>query len=143
MKSISIHALTGTQVSVAFSRFQQQQLHISGGRNKLRVSTVLGGFSVLQKRPSHRASLIAGIVAATLFVGALASNLIASYLETTLKPYRVWVLSFLAIALIVTVATAIVEARRRTHSSASNEPGSTEHSAINETTRIRQIPTPP
>jgi tetratricopeptide (TPR) repeat protein len=79
----------------------------------------------LQKRPSYRASLIAGIVAVILFVGAVASNLIASYLETTLQPYSVWVWSFFAIALIATVVTAIVEVRRRTHSSASDAPGST------------------
>ena len=63
--------------------------------------------------PSRRTWLIPGLVAAILFVGAVASNLVASDLETTLKPYRPWVWGMAAIALVVAVATAIVEARRR------------------------------
>ncbi len=41
-----------------------------------------------------------------------------------------------AIALVVAVATAIVEARRRTHSSGSNNPDSTDHSATAQATRV-------
>jgi hypothetical protein len=48
-------------------------------------------------------------VAAILFVGAVASNLIASYLETTLKPYSRWVWIMFAIALIVAVATGFAQ----------------------------------
>jgi len=76
----------------------------------------------LQKRLSYRASLIAGIVATILFVGAVASNLIASDLQPILEGYRRWVWVTFAIALVVAVATAIVEARRRTHSSGSHTP---------------------
>lgn len=55
-----------------------------------------------------------------IFVGAVASNLIASYLETTLKPYSFWVWAVFVIALI---ATVVVEIRRRTHSSNSDTLG--------------------
>ena len=90
---ISIHALRATQVTVAFSRFQQQQLHISGGEQvkKLAAGFPLEVFHSLQKRPSYRASVIAGIVAAVLFVGAVASNWIANDLQQVLEPYRRWV----------------------------------------------------
>jgi len=74
----------------------------------------------LEKRLSHRTSLIAGIVATILFVGAVASNLIASDLQPILQGYRRWVWVTAAISLLVAVATAIVEARRRTHSSSSD-----------------------
>jgi tetratricopeptide (TPR) repeat protein len=79
----------------------------------------------LQKRPSHRASLIAGSVAAIVFVGAVAGNLIVSDLQPILERYRGWVWSTVAIAFVVAVATAIVEARRRTHSSGSDALGNT------------------
>jgi NB-ARC domain-containing protein len=84
----------------------------------------------LQKQ-SHRASLIAGSVAAIVFIGAVASNLIASDLQQVLQPYRLWVWLTVAIAFLVAVATAIVEARRRT-----DVPGSTDYPATVETTRI-------
>jgi tetratricopeptide (TPR) repeat protein len=90
----------------------------------------------LQKPLSHRASLIAGIVAAILFVGAVASNVIASDLQTILQPYRRWVWVTFAIALVVAVVIAIVEARRRIHSSGSNSPASTDPSATAQATRI-------
>jgi len=45
--------------------------------------------------------------------------------------------------LVVAVATAIVETRRRTHSSDSDEPDSPQHSVKDESVRIRQIPSPP
>ena len=75
--------------------------------------------------PSRRAWLIPGLVAAILFVGAVASNLIASYLETTVKPYSRWVWIMFAIALVVAVATAIVEARRRDRPPVSNAAAAT------------------
>ena len=83
------------------------------------------------------------MLAVILFVGGVSSNLVASDLEIVLKPYRVWVWSFFAIALIVTAATAIVEARRESQSSGSNESGNTQHSATNETPGIHQVPSPP
>ena len=70
----------------------------------------------MQKRPSHRASLTAGIVAAIIFGGAVASNLIASDLQSILPRYRLWVWLTGAIAFVVAVAAAIVEVRRRTDS---------------------------
>jgi tetratricopeptide (TPR) repeat protein len=48
-----------------------------------------------------------------LFAGGVAGNLIASYLQTSLEPYRRWVWLMFVIALVVTVVAAIVEARRR------------------------------
>jgi tetratricopeptide (TPR) repeat protein len=83
-------------------------------------STAHGGFSSLQNNPSHRASLIAGIVAVIVFVGAVAGNLIASDLQRILQPFSLWVWLTAAIALVVAVATAIAEVRRRTHRSGSN-----------------------
>jgi tetratricopeptide (TPR) repeat protein len=95
---------------------------VSSNSNSTRV---LGGFPVLQRRPSYRTSLIAGIVAVISFVGAIAGNLIASDLQPILlQQYRGWVWLTGAIALVVAVATAIV-VRRRTHSSNSDAPGST------------------
>ena len=64
----------------------------------------------MQKRSSHRASLIAGIVAAVIFVGGIASDLIASDLQRILQPYRLWVWLTIIVALVVAVATAIAEA---------------------------------
>jgi hypothetical protein len=74
----------------------------------------------LQNPSSRRAWVIPGLVATILFIGAVASNLIASYLETTLKPYSRWVWIMFVIALIVAVGTAIVEARRRDRPPVSN-----------------------
>ncbi len=87
-----------------------------------------------------------------LFVGGLASNLLASDLQPILQPYRRWVWLTFVIALVVAVATAIVEARSRTHSSGSEAPNSTNHSATaeairivntNAETQIHQVPRPP
>jgi tetratricopeptide (TPR) repeat protein len=97
----------------------------------------------LQKPLFRQPWLIPGILAAIFFVGGLSSNLVASDLEIVLKPYRVWVWSFFAIALIATVATAIVQARRSSHSLTSSEPVTTQHSAKNETAGIHQVPSPP
>jgi tetratricopeptide (TPR) repeat protein len=81
----------------------------------------------LQNPLSRRTWVIPGLVAAILFVGAVASNLVASDLQTTLKPYRSWVWLTCAVSLIFTVAAAIVEARRRDHSSVSNAEEVTDH----------------
>jgi tetratricopeptide (TPR) repeat protein len=79
-------------------------------------------------KPLSRAPwLIPGILAAILFVGAVASNVVANYLQSILKP--VWWWSFFALALMVTVGIAIIDARRKTRSP--NEHG------------IREIPEPP
>jgi hypothetical protein len=45
----------------------------------------------LQKSSSRRPWLIPALIAAILFIGGVASNLIASDLEKNLKPYRHWV----------------------------------------------------
>jgi tetratricopeptide (TPR) repeat protein len=58
-------------------------------------------------------------VAAILFVGAVASNLIANYLQTTLDPRLVWLL--FVIAFVVTVGIAMVKARRRDRRPVFNE----------------------
>jgi hypothetical protein len=81
--------------------------------------------SSLHKRPSPRASLIAGIVAVIVFAGAVASNLIASDLQRVLQPFSLWVWLTAAFALLVGVATAIAEVRRRTQSSGADAPGGT------------------
>jgi tetratricopeptide (TPR) repeat protein len=90
----------------------------------------------LQKHRSHRASLIAGVVAAIIFVGGIASDLIASDLQPILQPYRRWVWLTIVVALLVAVATAIIEVRRGAHSSGSNAPGGTGPSTAVEVTHI-------
>lgn len=69
----------------------------------------------MQNSPSRRPWLIPGLVAATLFIGGVAANIIATDLEPRLRSYRivVWIAFF--IALIVAVVMAIIEARRTTH----------------------------
>jgi len=74
----------------------------------------------LQKPPSRRTWLIPGFVAAILFIGAVASNLIASDLESSLRPYRYWVWLVFAIAFVAAVATAIYEGRWKQHSPVSD-----------------------
>ena len=66
------------------------------------------------KRPAW---LIPGLVAAILFAGGVASNLVANDLERIIGPYGRWaVWVVFAIALVVAVVVAIVDARRRDHS---------------------------
>ena len=68
-------------------------------------------------------------MAAVIFVGGIASDLIASDLQPILQPYRRWVWLTIAVALVVVVITAITEARRRAHSSGADAPGNTDRSA--------------
>ena len=64
----------------------------------------------LQNPSSRRTWLIAGLAAAILFIGAVASNIIANYIQARLDSRLVWLL--FVIAFVVTVAIAIVKARR-------------------------------
>jgi tetratricopeptide (TPR) repeat protein len=57
--------------------------------------------------------LIPALVAVILFVGGVASNLVASDLQEIIRPYRKWVWVVFAIALVVAVVVAISDARRR------------------------------
>lgn len=79
-----------------------------------------------RKRRPSRTWLIPAIVAAVLFIGAVASNLVASYVQTSLDPYRRWVWVSFVISLIVAIAVAIRETKRGTHSEASNGEPQTE-----------------
>ena len=72
-----------------------------------------------ERRPP-RIWLVPAIVAAILFMGAVASNLIANYIQPSVEPYRRWVWVSFVIALIVAIALAISEARRATHSPVSS-----------------------
>jgi predicted HTH transcriptional regulator/tetratricopeptide (TPR) repeat protein len=65
---------------------------------------------------SRKAWLISGIAAAVLFIGAVASNLVASYLQTGLDPYRRWVWVCFVIALLVAIGGAVKEVSERQHS---------------------------
>lgn len=65
--------------------------------------------------------MITAIVAAIIFIGAVASNLIASDLQRIIQPFSPWVWLTAAIALVVTVAAAIAEVRRRTNPSTETE----------------------
>ena len=71
----------------------------------------------------RRTWLIPAIVALIIFIGQVASNLVAADLDTVLKPYRpvVWVV--FGLALITAVATAIADARKQTAPPAAPPPG--------------------
>lgn len=56
--------------------------------------------------------LIPASIALILFIGNVASNLIAADLDATLKPYRRWVWGVFIIALVVAVVVAVKEYRR-------------------------------
>src|SRR2546421_12003053 len=75
--------------------------------------------SVHPKR-SPRAWIVPAIIAVILFIGAVASNLVAAYVQSSLDPYRRWVWASFGIALTVAIAVAIREARRTTDSPASS-----------------------
>ena len=70
----------------------------------------------MRKRLSHQAWFISAIIAAILFTGAVASNLIANYLQTSLEPYRRWVWVSFGITLLVAIGAAVKEVRERHHS---------------------------
>src|ERR1043166_3652006 len=55
-------------------------------------------------------AVIAALVAALLFIGSVASNLVATDLDQTLKPYRVWVWVAFFVALMVAVVVAVKQA---------------------------------
>jgi len=57
----------------------------------------------------QRSWLIPACFAAVLFIGGVASNLVASDLEATLKPYRKWVWLVCVVALVAAVIAAIRE----------------------------------
>lgn len=96
----------------------------------------LSGSTSLQKTLTRRTWLIPGLVAVILFVGAVASNLIASNLAEGFYPYRGWAWIVFAIALVVTVVTAIIEARRRGYSSVPSAEDAPDWRAVAENLRI-------
>jgi hypothetical protein len=64
----------------------------------------------LKKVSTRRPWRIPGLVAAILFIGGLASNLVAGDLQASVVPYRRWVWGVFALALIITVVIAIIQA---------------------------------
>jgi len=62
---------------------------------------------------------IPALIAFVSFLGGLASNLVASYIQTNLEPYRRWVWGVCILAGIAAVVAAIVDARE------TEEPAST------------------
>ena len=76
---------------------------------------------VHRNRQPYRSWLLPAIVAAILLIGGVAGNLVASDLQMILAPYRIWVWISFGVALVVTIAIALIEARHATtHSPASN-----------------------
>jgi TIR domain/Effector-associated domain 2 len=51
-------------------------------------------------------------IALILFLGGLASNLVANFIQSSIEPYRLWVWLFCAVAGIISVAVAIRESRK-------------------------------
>lgn len=66
--------------------------------------------SSLSLRP--RSWFVSAVFAAILFIGNVASNLIANYVQLNLEPYRPWVWLAFAIAMVVTVVVAIRDYRQ-------------------------------
>src|SRR5215210_8105945 len=60
--------------------------------------------------------IIPAIIAALLFLGGVAGNLVATDLDPVSKPYRVWVWIFFFVALAVTVFVAVREYNRQDES---------------------------
>jgi tetratricopeptide (TPR) repeat protein len=58
-----------------------------------------------------RSWLIPGVAAGVLFIGGVASNLVASDLEQKIAPYRPWVYGVCGLALLVSITLAIRESR--------------------------------
>lgn len=65
---------------------------------------------------ASRRWIIPAIVAAILFIGAVAGNLVAAYVQPSLEPYRLWVTAIFVVSFIVAVVFAIAEARRSSDS---------------------------
>lgn len=89
-----------------------------------------------RKRQPPRPWLIPAIVAAILFIGGVAGNLVANDLQTILEPYRPWVWVSFGIALIVAIAVAIREAHRAPHSPPSSVESQTDGSRVGVGSRI-------
>jgi hypothetical protein len=73
----------------------------------------------LKKSRPRRRWLIPGSLAAILFIGGVAGNLVANDIQQVIGPFRRWVWVVFAIALVAAVITAIVDAQREEHSSTS------------------------
>ena len=76
--------------------------------------------SVIQATRAHARWLIPAVIALVAFIGGVASNLVATDLETILPSYRFIVWGIFAIALITAIAAAIWEARKTLSQPASN-----------------------
>src|SRR5258706_3873778 len=70
-----------------------------------------------RRRPKMTLLVIADVI---LFAGAVASNLVANYIQPSLDPYKKWVWAGFFIALAATIALRIRESRREADSA--NEP---------------------
>lgn len=64
---------------------------------------------------------VAALSAAVLFLGGVAANLIATDLDATLKPYRVWVWVVFIIALVITVVVAVRQIHKQDELHASQD----------------------
>jgi tetratricopeptide (TPR) repeat protein len=79
-------------------------------------------WSTKQQRRSRLTWLIAAAAAAFLFLGSLATNLIATDIYETIKPYRFWVWLVCIVAFVVTVVAAVNQ-HRHVSASAEDEAG--------------------
>jgi tetratricopeptide (TPR) repeat protein len=75
--------------------------------------------STTRQRPSRLRwiipATIAAFSAAVLFIGGVAANLIATDLDVTLKPYRVWVWIVFIIAFVVSIVIAVSQIHKQVH----------------------------
>lgn len=60
-------------------------------------------------------AIIAALSAAVLFVGGVAANLIATDLDVTLRPYRVWAWVVFIIAFVVSIVIAVSQIQKQVH----------------------------
>ncbi|MBV9925332.1 MAG: tetratricopeptide repeat protein [Acidobacteria bacterium] len=88
--------------------------------------------------------IIPAIVSTLLFLGGVAANLVANYLDPMLKQYQKWVWAFFFIALGITVAVAVREYNRQDESPDPPEepPRKTEPPPVSRRA-LHQLPTPP
>jgi formylglycine-generating enzyme required for sulfatase activity/energy-coupling factor transporter ATP-binding protein EcfA2 len=61
----------------------------------------------------RRAWLVPALIALLLFLGGVASNLVAGDLQPLVQPYRAWVWALFFVALVVAVGAAVWESRQR------------------------------
>src|SRR5262249_40214780 len=80
------------------------------GNFRKEASLALSGQASVHRK--RRSWTIPALIAFISFLGGLASNLVASYIQTGLEPYRPWVWGVCILAGMAAVVAAIMDARQ-------------------------------